>query len=147
MERPEDVHLSRQDGEALIERLHRDALTAQDRRVLEQVLRWYFWLLFALQEARFSLKRLRALLFGTRPKKRQGPPADQSSTSSNDDGGAEGGWARAQGDRTQEAAGTRRPGHGRWGAKAYSEAAHVECRHEALAAGERCPVCGRGRLY
>jgi hypothetical protein len=23
----------------------------------------------------------------------------------------------------------------------------MECRHETLAAGERCPVCGRGRLY
>jgi hypothetical protein len=43
-------------------------LTAQDRRVLEQVLRWYFWLLFALQEARFSLKRLRALVFDDRAK-------------------------------------------------------------------------------
>jgi hypothetical protein len=58
MERPDEVNVSRQDGEALIERLHRDALTAQDRRVLEQVLRWYFWLLFPLQEARFSLNRL-----------------------------------------------------------------------------------------
>src|SRR5262252_6204192 len=98
MDRPEDVHLSRQDGEACIERLHRDALTAQDRRVLEQVLRWYCWLLFALQEARFSLKRLRALLFGAKPKKRQGPPAAQSSTSSPGDGGTEGGGgAHAQG--------------------------------------------------
>ena len=68
MERPEDIHLSRQDGEVLIKRLHRDALTTQDRHVLEQVLRWYFWLLFALQEARFSRKRLRALLFGEKPK-------------------------------------------------------------------------------
>ena len=23
----------------------------------------------------------------------------------------------------------------------------VECRHEALAVGERCPACGRGTLY
>ena len=23
----------------------------------------------------------------------------------------------------------------------------MECHHETLAAGERCPVCGRGRLY
>ena len=59
MEQPDEVHLSRQDGEALLKRLQGDALTAQDRHVLEQVLQWYFWLLFALQEARFSLKRLR----------------------------------------------------------------------------------------
>jgi len=59
MQCPEEVKLSREDGEALRTRLADDALTAADRRVLDQVLQWYFWLLFALQEARFSLKRLR----------------------------------------------------------------------------------------
>jgi hypothetical protein len=34
MERPDEVNLSRQDGEALIERLQSDALTVQDRCVL-----------------------------------------------------------------------------------------------------------------
>ena len=57
MKRPEEVKLSREDGEALRQRLDGNALTAADRRVLGQVLQWYFWLLFALQEARFSLKK------------------------------------------------------------------------------------------
>ena len=75
MERPDEVHLSRAEGEALRTRLARDTLTAADRRVLDQVLQWYFWLLFALQEATFSLKRLRAMLFGEKPQKRlqEGP--------------------------------------------------------------------------
>src|SRR2546423_12998343 len=88
MERPDEVNLSRQDGEALIERLQGDALTAQDRRVLEQVLRWDFWLLFALQEARFSLKRLRALVFGEKQKKRKAPPTAPSSPPQESDGEA-----------------------------------------------------------
>src|SRR5919109_2120164 len=88
MERPDEVNLSRHDGEALIKRLQGDALTAQDRRVLEQVLRWYFWLLFALQEARFSLKRLRNLLFGEKPSTRQpSPPPGASSHASSAPGG------------------------------------------------------------
>jgi transposase len=29
----------------------------------------------------------------------------------------------------------------------YEGAERVECRHEALAVGQRCPVCGQGRLY
>ena len=145
MERPDEVNLSRQDGEALIARLQGDALTAQDRRVLEQVLRWYFWLLFALQEARFSLKRLRALVFGEKPKKRTAPPTDPSATPRESNEEAHAAGRMAQGDHTSAAA--VRPGHGRWGAQVYSGAARVECRHEALAVGERCPVCGRGRLY
>jgi transposase len=148
MKCPDEVKLSREDGEALRQRLARNALTADDRRVLDHVLQWYFWLLLALQEATFSLKRLRGLLFGEKPKKRQDPPPDMSSDSS--DGTRKsgvGGVPQTKGDSAQEASRTRRPGHGRWGAEAYRGAAHVECRHEELAAGERCPVCGRGRLY
>src|SRR5437867_3976869 len=73
MKRPEEVTLSREDGEALIERLEKDALTAEDRRVLVKVLTFYFWLLFALREAQLSLKRLRTLVFGEKPEKREPP--------------------------------------------------------------------------
>lgn len=54
-----------------------------------------------------------------------------------------------QADRTSTppSPGERRSGHGRQGAQAYSGAEHVVCSHETLAVGERCPVCGRGRLY
>src|SRR5262249_36057422 len=151
--RPDELHLSRQDGEALIERLHREALTAQDRQVLAQVLRWYFWLLFALQEARFSLKRLRALVFGDRAKKRpQQLVTGGVSTGERDAGGPETAPAEAAGSQaddisTQPALSERRSGHGRQGAQAYCGAEHVVCRHETLAVGERCPACGRGRLY
>ena len=154
MEPPDEVNLSRQDGEALIARLQGDALTAQDRRVLEQVLRWYFWLLFALQEAKLSLKRLRAMLFGAKPKKRHGGAPGEASTTGGSDGGRRVGLLEAGGQTTaadanahQPSPGGHRPGHGRQGAEAYVGAKRVECRHEALAVGERCPVCGLGRLY
>jgi hypothetical protein len=52
MKCPEQVQLSYEDGEALRTRLPGDTLTAADRRVLDHVLQWYFWLLFALQEGR-----------------------------------------------------------------------------------------------
>src|SRR4029450_11713163 len=100
----------------------------------------------ALQEATVSLKRLRAMLFGEQPKKRQAPPADPSATSRDSDGGA-GGAERAPAQGHRAAAPQGRPGHGRRGAQAYRGAQPVECRHETLAVGERCPVCGRGRLY
>src|SRR5438445_10535044 len=91
MKCPEEVQLSREDGEALRTRLAGDALTADDRRVLDQVLQWYFWLLFALQEATFSLKRLRVMLFGAKPKQSQQPSASGSS----DRGGGAGQWEHA----------------------------------------------------
>jgi hypothetical protein len=75
MKRPEEVTLSREEGEALIERIERNALSAEDRRVLVKVLTFYFWLLFTLREAKLSLKRLKALVFGEKSKKRESPAA------------------------------------------------------------------------
>jgi hypothetical protein len=74
MKRPEEVALSRKEGKALIERIERNTLSAADRRVLVKVLTFYFWLLFAPREAKLSLKRLKALVFGEKSKKRE-PPA------------------------------------------------------------------------
>jgi hypothetical protein len=68
MKRPEDIQLSREEGEALLARLEANTLTAEDRRVLGKVLTYYFWLLFALREAKLSLKRLKALVCGEKPK-------------------------------------------------------------------------------
>jgi transposase len=151
MKPPEDVRLSREEGEALIERIERNALSAEDRRVLVKLLTFYFWLLFALQEAKLSLKRLKALVFGEKPKKPK-PPAAGGTPS----GGSPGGSATKT-EESQEGQGTapavaspetpRPPGHGRQGAAVYRAVTRVECRHEALAVGERCPACGRGRLY
>jgi hypothetical protein len=38
-------------------------------------------------------------------------------------------------------------GTGWLGAAAYAGATRIECRHEELAVGQRCPVWGQGTLY
>jgi hypothetical protein len=47
MKQPEDVHLSREEGEARIARIERKALSAEDRRVLVKGLTFSLWRLFA----------------------------------------------------------------------------------------------------
>ena len=150
MKQPEDVQLSREEGEALIERIERNTLSAEDRRVLVKVLTFYFWLLFALREAKLSLKRVKALVFGEKPKKRE-PPESGGSGSSGGGGTSTPSSGSAAVPSAAEAAAPkdqpRPPGHGRQGAEVYRTAQTVACRHEELAEGERCPACGRGRLY
>jgi hypothetical protein len=151
MKQPEDVRLSREEGEALIERIECNALSAEDRRLLVKIVTFYFWLLFALREAKLSLKRLKALVFGEKPKKPQPP------TSGGAAGGGSAGERETQTSVSPDASSSASssspeqkmppPGHGRHGAEVYRAARTVECRHEALAVGERCPACGRGRLY
>jgi transposase len=151
MKRPADVTLSREEGEALIERIERNALSAEDQRVLVKVLTFYFWLLFALREAKLSLRRLKALVFGEKPKKREPPPSGGTPGGESPDGSdgkteaALGGPKAAGSEPPQEK--PRPAGHGRHGAEGYRAAPTGACRHEELAVGERGPACGRGSLY
>lgn len=147
MDRPEAVTLSREDGEALLERLADNTLTAEDRQTLGQVVTFYFWLLFALREAKLSLRRLRVLVFGE-PGKAEKPSSSAGTGTGGDAGGpraTEPGQQPASAPQDQPA--PRRRGHGRQRAAAYPGAQRIACQHETLALGERCPACGRGRLY
>jgi transposase len=151
MKQPEDVQLSREDGEALLARLEANTLSAEDRRVLGKVLTSYFWLLFALREAKLSLKRIKALVFGEKPK----PPTPPSAGGTSSGGSGDGSISPTETSRKVQSPTSASPpekeppppGHGRHGADVYREAQTVECRHEELAVGERCPACGRGNLY
>ncbi len=129
MKQPEDVRLSCEEGEALIERLERNGLSAEDRQVLVKVLTFYFWLLFALREAKLSLKRLKALVFGEKSKPPK-PPA----VSGAGGGGSSGGNAPAPPASQPAPAPPEQkpppPGHGRHGAEVYRAAPTVACRHE-----------------
>jgi len=164
----ENVTLSAQEGEAMIARLSVYAPSRADCEMLIQVVRWYFWLVWTVQEAKLSLKKLRTLLFGrgSKPPKPSEPEPSSVSAPSPFDGEATGAassrnedvgpseaagapsWAVESGiESPPKAPGGHRPGTGRLGAEAYEGAERVECRHEELAVGQRCPVCGQGPLY
>ena len=162
MKAPEDLNLSPEQGESLIERLENDTCTPEDRQILVHVLRLYFWLIFALQESKLSLKRLRTIIFG-KPNKRRKRDSDSGADvvavgGDEDSEGSDGNQGKPADAATTEpsAAGetdgesgddSNRPGHGRLAAEAYVGAERVECRHEDLAPGARCPLCGHGTLY
>jgi hypothetical protein len=166
MTAPEQVRLSAVEGEAIIARLSVYAPSRSDCEICIQVIRLYFWFTAVVEEAKLSMKKLRTLLFGRGPKRPK--PSDPASSSVCDSAMGEG---EAMGDASgqQEAAepseaagstsgsggsgsegkpkGGHRRGTGRLGADAYGGAERVECRHEELAVGQRCPVCGQGTLY
>src|SRR5512134_749688 len=150
---PEDVKLSREEGEALIERIQASSLASEDQRLLVKLIRLYFWFTFALSETKISLKRLKRALFGGGK-----PPPPPPPTGGGSCGGTEANPVAAGGGLLgTSTAGepplpttdvpVRRRGHGRQRADAYPGAQRIVCRHETLAAGQRCPACGRGTLY
>ncbi len=147
---PEDVKLSREDGEALIERLQADTLTGEDRRLLVKLVRVYFWFTFALSETKISLTRLKRALFGGGKPPPSPPSGGESSGSAPADVIADGRAspsATAPSETPAPDRPERRQGHGRRSAAVYTGAERVVCRHETLAAGQSCPACGRGTLY
>lgn len=162
MSRPEPINLSTDEGEAIIARLSVYAPTRSDCERLIPVVRLYFWLMFALQEAKLSLRRLRQALFGKAPTPKAVPASAADATLIEAPPATEAGEAAARGDAvvgretgSQGSPGTISPkpkgghrmGTGRLQADAYVGAERTECRHEDLAVGQRCPVCGQGTLY
>jgi len=155
--------LNAEDGEALIARVHRSNWPRADAERVEWVIRMYFYVVFALQEAKLSVKRLRSLLFGKCPEPSPSPEASSAAAQAESDGphaaavlkanadgaGATGNQAppgAAPRPERAQPTGGHRPGTGCRGAAAYTGATRVECRHEELAVGQRCPVCGQGTL-
>jgi hypothetical protein len=94
---PDDVKLSREEGQALIERLQANTLTGEDRGLLVKLIQLYFWFTFALRETKISLGRLKRALFG----ESQRPPPP--STGGEARAGADAGSTAAAGDATPAA--------------------------------------------
>ena len=136
--------------------------------MVEQIIRMYFWVAFTLQEAKRSVKRLRDLLFGPRRTPKTLPESAASATASDTLGegdrggevaplveeapgfeavGCDAGGGESEDEVSPPPQGGHPPGTGRLGADASVGAERTECRHEELAVGQRCPVCGQGTFY
>src|SRR6266849_1863013 len=162
------ITLSSEEGEVLIAQVHQSNVPTAVAGRVEQIIRMYFWVVFALQEAKLSVKRLRNLLFGSSAQPKGRPESEGAATSSEAPGqaageeeavpvaevaprlettGREAGSGASEGEGKPKPQGGHRSGTGRLGAEAYTGAERVECHHEDLAVGQRCPVCGQGTLY
>jgi hypothetical protein len=168
MSQAQEVKQSLDEVRSLLAHLETARWVEADWGRLLRVLRSYARLLVTLFEAQITLKRLQALVFGQRrrpsssaaPGAGQGLPGDERLTGAAGTRAAGAHKEEGSADARREAgrgasdtgveltpSGGHRPGSGRLEVEAYVGAERVECRHEALAVGERCPVCGQGRLY
>ncbi len=163
MKKPVDtVTLSAEEGEALSARVHLSNMAQADARVVEQIIRLSFWVVFALQEAKLRVKRRRNFFFGSRRTPKT-PPAAARHRRGEDAAGGEvvplaeappgfeaagdaAGPETSAGEASPKPKGGHRQGTGRLGADVSEGAERVECHHEAVAVGQRCPVCGQGTL-
>jgi transposase len=162
----DNVTLSSEEIESLMAQMHQSNLPASVVRRLEQIMRTCLCLVFALQETKITVSRLRRLLFGKHdkgsapdPQEAFAPPGSGGDDETHvgavcpadaGDGAVSGSGVVPVPSPSQERGqpkGGHRLGTGRLGAEAYAGATRAQCRHEELAVGQRCPVCGQGNLY
>jgi transposase len=141
------MSLSAEQAEVFITELHRSSLEPSIATAIAAIIRTYVWLMWSLRETTLSLTRFRQMVFGP-PAKAPQTPGAQSET---DGDGRPQSSSPSVAQRPAAPAPRRRgghlPGQGRLGAGAYVGAKRLVCRHDELQVGQRCPVCGRGRVY
>lgn len=115
------------------------ALPAETFDVFEKVVGAYATVLSALESKNTTIGRLRRMLFGSSSEKLAKVLATQRQDVAATQAPADGGKAKPPGRPP--------PGHGRNGHNAYPGAKTVCVWHHKLKPGDRCPACGKGKVY
>ncbi|HEX9911481.1 MAG TPA: transposase, partial [Desulfatiglandales bacterium] len=137
-DKPHRIEITAQEMEALIERAEQRGLVEQDYPIVVAVLRNYFTLDHVMEEKSHTILRLVKMLFGHPTEKAKEvfknscleKPSPNPATT-------------AGGEPPKE----KSKGHGRNGASAYEGAQKVCVPHSCYKAGDRCPLCPKGKLY
>ena len=122
---------------AIVERGKTAPLSAEDYATLKATVETFAFLQQELKAKGASVERLRQIVFGSKTEKtsqvfgNKGAPASP-------EGGPDESKAKPR---------TKKPGHGRNGAAAYTGAKKVKVAHPALHQGESCSCCEKGRIY
>lgn len=127
--------------EGLIGRVQQGELRAEDRVLVERLLRLLLELVRVIEAKNVTISRLKRWLFGPGRDRRK-VAAESESESGTEVTDEE--CSRAEGGKPK----AKVRGHGRLKADAYMGAEQVGCRHEELQVGGGCPGAGcRGKLY
>ena len=143
--------------EEILRRVEAKELHADDYETIRTVIESYVGLFSLVGDKNTTIARLRKMLFGASTEKTAAvigdtkdsqPPLTQdaaagpaASTAGN---GETASVPATDGGNATE---TRRKGHGRNGADAYSGAEKIEVPHESLQPGDPCPECEEGTVY
>ena len=152
MDDPSTIKMSKAESEELSHRLKTNSLTAEDRALLDRVLKAMLWLTSQLEAGRLGMRRLKRLLFGDKSEKRdrilKGKDplcggTEGGTTNVESEGGAEENGPQESGKTTGNGSEDIAPkkNHGRRPTSDYTGAEHVFCPHNNLNAFIRMILC------
>ena len=129
MTEPKRIDLSASEADALLERLAEGKLGPEDYEMLGSMVRSWLWLSGVVQDAKVSIQELKKLIFGAKSEKTQKVLKQETA------------------DKQTSASKKKAKGHGRNGAKDYTGADRICLKCAQVRPGDRCPECGKGKLY
>ena len=137
-EKSKRIELTVEEVEALIERIRQESLFKPDYGLLVAIVTNYFTLEHAHQEQSHTLLRMVNQIFGPRTEKAKEVLKGASSKEA----------PSGSSSPTETVSPKEKPkGHGRNGAWAYEGAQKVPVSHPCYKAGDKCPLCLKGKLY
>jgi transposase len=137
-EKPRKIELTLQEVEALVERIRRESLVKPDYGLLDAIVINYFTLDQAHQEQSHAIGRLLNRFFGHRTER-----SKEVLKHAYGEQEAPNPSAPIEKDSPRE----KPKGHGRNGVSSYEGAQKVCVPHGCYKAGDRCPLCSKGKLY
>jgi transposase len=142
--------LDAQELRAILDRARTAPLSGADHDTLTAAIDTLTFITELVEAEDVSGKQLRALLFGPEPAEQE--TASRETASDAASGSAPGGGIPGANDTHAEGGSTtiekpRRKGHGRNGRQRYAGAPHIQVTHPTLHHKDRCPECGRGKVY
>jgi hypothetical protein len=124
------IELTTEQAEALLQRAEQQCFLEQDYPIVFAIMQNYFAIGHVMQEKTHTIMRLLNRCFGHRTEKSRKVFAEKHST-----------------EAQRKTAKEKPKGHGRNGASAYTGAKKVCVPHPTFKAGDRCPLCPKGKLY
>jgi len=142
---PQIEQVAMKELESLLQRA-KTKLDEKDYQLFKKLVDSYACLTDLVEDKQMTIKRLRQMLFGASTEKtsdviKEEKDESESPPATDDD-------ARAPPEKTdEEDLVTKRKGHGRNGADAYTGAKKIRVPHESLQPGDACPACKKGQVY
>ncbi len=145
----ERLEISMAELEDIVERAKTGPLTEEECAKLHKALETLVYVTDLVGDKDTTIARLRKILFGASTEKignvlGDDGPKDASSAESTGEAGS--GGKQADGS-VGEACEEKPKGHGRNGAEAFTGAKRVCVEHGSIKPGQRCPKCGKGKIY
>ena len=155
--KPAIVELDMDKLEEILRRLEAKELAPGDYATIHMVIGAYVDLVHTVGAKETTIRRLRQMLFGAKTEKTEAVLGDNeaecgaaSQKAAEESKPSEAIAADAAPHDASPASGEtprRSPGHGRYGADAYTGAERIEVPHPSLASGDPCPQCEAGTVY